>query len=84
MLRVVADGKTSAEMGPAVDELVREAARRMLAAALEAEVDAYVSALADEVDEQGRRLVDPARATDRYSDAKSPIFCAPSGRATGG
>jgi hypothetical protein len=35
MLRVVADDKTSAEMGLALDELVREGARRMLAAALE-------------------------------------------------
>ena len=32
-------------------------ARRMLATALEAEVEAYVSGLVDEVDEQGRRLV---------------------------
>jgi transposase-like protein len=40
-----------------LDELVREGARRMLAAALEVEVDAYVSAFAVEVDEQGRRLV---------------------------
>ena len=29
----------------------------MLAAALEAEVDAYVSGLVDEVDENGKRLV---------------------------
>ncbi len=57
MLRVVADGKTSAELGSGLDELVREGARRMLAAALEAEVDAYVSGLVDEVDEAGRRLV---------------------------
>jgi len=40
-----------------LDELVREGARRMLAAALEAEVAAYVDAHADQVDEQGRRLV---------------------------
>ena len=40
-----------------LDELVAEGARRMLAAALEAEVDAYVSSLVDEVDEHGRRLV---------------------------
>jgi putative transposase len=57
MLRVVADDKMSAEFGSSLDELVREGARRMLAAALEAEVDAYVSALADEVDENGKRLV---------------------------
>src|SRR4051794_11081834 len=40
-----------------LDELVREGARRMLAAALEAEVAAYVDAHAGEVDERGRRLV---------------------------
>ena len=57
MLRVVADNRTTAEMGSGLDELVREGARRMLAAALEAEVDAYVSGLVDEVDERGRRLV---------------------------
>jgi transposase-like protein len=57
MLRVVADDKTSAGMAAGLDELVREGARRMLAAALEAEVDAYVSGLVDEVDEYGRRLV---------------------------
>src|SRR6202042_3238625 len=38
-------------------EIVREGARRMLAAALEAEVDSYVAGLADELDDQGRRLV---------------------------
>lgn len=57
MLRVVADDKTTAEMGSRLDDIVREGARRMLAAALEAEVDAYVSSLADEVDERGKRLV---------------------------
>ncbi|KPI02484.1 transposase mutator type [Actinobacteria bacterium OK006] len=35
----------------------RRCGRRMLAAALEAEVDAYIAELADERDEQGRRLV---------------------------
>jgi putative transposase len=57
MWRVVADDKTSAELGAALDELVREGARRMLAAALEAEVDAYVSGLVDELDETGKGLV---------------------------
>jgi transposase-like protein len=57
MLRVVADDKPTAELGSGLDELVREGARRMLAAALEAEVDAYVSGLVDEVDENGKRLV---------------------------
>jgi putative transposase len=40
-----------------LDEIVREGARRMLAAALEAEVDAYIAELADQRDERGRRLV---------------------------
>jgi putative transposase len=57
MLRVVADERTGAELTAGLDEIVREGARRMLAAALEAEVDAYVSGLAGEVDERGRRLV---------------------------
>ncbi|MPY93728.1 MAG: hypothetical protein GEV08_11910 [Acidimicrobiia bacterium] len=37
--------------------IVLEGARRMLAAALEAEVDAYVAELADQRDGRGRRLV---------------------------
>lgn len=57
MLRVVADEQASAEFGSALDEIIREGARRMLAAALEAEVDAYVAANACERDEDGRRLV---------------------------
>jgi transposase-like protein len=57
MLRVVADEQTSAVLGSSLDEIVREGARRMLAAALEAEVDLYVSGLADEVDGDGKRLV---------------------------
>ena len=40
-----------------LDEIVRDSARRMLAAALEAEVDAYIDAHVHEVDEHGRRLV---------------------------
>ncbi|MCC5582196.1 IS256 family transposase [Microtetraspora sp. AC03309] len=40
-----------------IDQLVREGARKMLAAALQAEVDAYIAAFADERDEGGRRLV---------------------------
>jgi Transposase, Mutator family len=38
-------------------KIVREGARRMLAEALEAEVDAYIAAHAAERDENGRRLV---------------------------
>jgi transposase-like protein len=43
--------------GSLIDEIVREGARRMLAAALEAEVAAYIAAHADQLDEHGRRLV---------------------------
>ena len=40
-----------------IDEVVREGARRMLAEALKAEVDAYITQFADQRDEHGRRLV---------------------------
>ena len=46
-----------APSGSLLDEIAREGARRMLAAALRAESDAYVDALVDEVDEDGHRLV---------------------------
>jgi transposase-like protein len=48
----VADGSSSL-----IDEIVRDGARRMLAEALRAEVDAYIAAFAAERDENGRRLV---------------------------
>lgn len=57
MLRVVTDDDARAEMRSSLDEIVLEGARRMLAAALEAEVDNYLARLAGEVDERGRRLV---------------------------
>ncbi len=40
-----------------IDQILREGARKMLAAALQAEVDAYIATFADERDEAGRRLV---------------------------
>jgi len=40
-----------------LDDLAREGALRMIAAALEAEVDEYVRAFAEERDEDGKRLV---------------------------
>ena len=40
-----------------IDEIVREGARRMLAEALQAEVDAYIARFVGERDENGRRLV---------------------------
>ncbi|MFJ4126551.1 IS256 family transposase [[Kitasatospora] papulosa] len=68
MLSVVnADGTT--ETGSLVDDIVREGARRMLAAALEAGVDAYVAELTDQRDENGRRLV---VATATTSPGRSP------------
>jgi putative transposase len=57
MLSVIADGAAQGELRLELDELFREGARRMLAAALEAEVDAYLAAHAAERDEGGRRLV---------------------------
>src|SRR5256885_1027585 len=67
MLTVVTDSEpTPAAPDPAapattggalIDEIVRDGARRMLAAALEAEVAAYVAAHADQFDADGRRLV---------------------------
>ena len=57
MLRVVTDESTREDSPSMLDEIVREGARRMLAAALEAEIDGYIEAHADERDERGRRLV---------------------------
>jgi len=57
MLSVVADDAAQAELRLDLDELFREGARRMLAVALEAEVDAYIAAYAEQVDERGHRLV---------------------------
>ncbi|WP_030689403.1 IS256 family transposase [Streptomyces sp. NRRL B-1347] len=56
MLSVVNEDGTTAT-GFLIDDIVREGARRMLAAALEAEVDQYIAELAGEKDESGRRLV---------------------------
>jgi putative transposase len=57
MLSVATDAQTHGELRLDLDELVREGARRMLAAALEAEVDDYLAAHAAERDGRGRRLV---------------------------
>ena len=43
--------------GSLLDELVRDGARQMLAAALQAEVAAYIDRFAGEVDQDGHRLV---------------------------
>jgi len=57
MLSVVTDAQTGSELRLDLDGLAREGARRMLAHALEAEVDAYLGANADQVDQRGHRLV---------------------------
>jgi len=60
VLTVVQEGSAGEEPGqPAslIDEIVREGARRMLAEALQAEVDAYIARFGGERDENGRRLV---------------------------
>jgi putative transposase len=57
MLSVGTDEAARSELAMSLDELAREGARRMLAAALEAEVDAYITAFAELVDERGHRLV---------------------------
>jgi transposase-like protein len=62
MLTVVSDGcpddgGAGAGSPSLIDEIVREGARRMLAEALQAEVEAYIAAFAAERGEDGRRLV---------------------------
>ena len=61
MLKVVGEADAANGSGAAggslLDAIVREGARKMLAAALGAEVAAYVEANAGEVDENGYRLV---------------------------
>jgi transposase-like protein len=57
--------------GSLLDEIAREGARRMLAAALRAEADAYVDALVDQVDESGHRLV----VRNGYAEPRT-VICA--------
>ena len=57
MLSVVNEETAVADGRSMLDEICREGAKAMLAAALEAEVDAYLAELAGERDEDGRRLV---------------------------
>jgi transposase-like protein len=57
MLSVVTDELAGEELAVALDGICREGARRMLAVALETEVDAYLAAHAGERDERGRRMV---------------------------
>jgi putative transposase len=57
MLSVVNIDEAGAEARSGLDEICREGARTMLAAALEAEVEAYLAELVDGRDEDGHRLV---------------------------
>ena len=63
MLTVVPDSASDDNDRPTtsdaslIDQIVREGARRMLAEALQAEVNAYVTAFADERDAEAHRLV---------------------------
>jgi transposase-like protein len=57
MLRVVTDEPAREESASVLDEILREGAQRMLAAAVRAEADAYVDALTCELDDVGHRLV---------------------------
>jgi transposase-like protein len=62
MLKVVqvkedAQSAASLPMSSLLDVIAREGARRMLAAALKAEADAYIDQFLDEFDEDGHRLV---------------------------
>jgi transposase-like protein len=77
MLKVVHDDAASNENAVAggrslLDEIVREGARQMLAAALVAEVAAYIEAYADEVDADGHRLV----VRNGYHEAREVITAA--------
>ena len=49
--------KSTAPVRSLLDELVRDGAQQMLAAALQAEVAAYIEQFADALDDVGHRLV---------------------------
>ncbi|MFC8424671.1 hypothetical protein ACFUN7_27980 [Streptomyces sp. NPDC057236] len=66
VLGVVNDDGATANGSSLIDEIVREGARRMSAAALEAEANACVTELAGQCDERGRGLV----VRDGYHQAR--------------
>ena len=57
MLKIVAGESTGEELSSTLDEICREGARRMLAAALELEAGEYIAAVQGLMDDAGRRLV---------------------------
>src|SRR5262249_54173925 len=65
------DGSASSGSSLLIDEIVREGARRMLAEALQAEVDAYIARFADLRDDDGRRLV----VRNGYHEAREVTTC---------
>jgi transposase-like protein len=77
MLTVV-PGATGGDDTPAngpsslIDEIVRDGARRMLAEALQAEVDAYIDRFGGERDERGHRLV----VRNGYHEPRDVLTCA--------
>ena len=66
------DGSASSGSSSLIDEIVREGARRMLAEALQAEVDTYIARFADLRDDDGRRLV----VRNGYHEAREVTTCA--------
>ena len=77
MLKIVHEGSDGAHTpagvgGSMLDELAREGARQMLAAALQAEVAAYIDAHADQLDEHGHRLV----VRNGYHEAREVVTAA--------
>jgi putative transposase len=57
MLRIAAEDNTRQEFTLALDEICRRGSERMLAAALEAEVDSYLERHQGDRDDRGRSLV---------------------------
>ena len=73
MLKVVQEAQEANEASrPMLDEIVRDGARAMLAAALQAEVAAYVDAHAGHLDADGRRLV----VRNGYHDERTVVTAA--------
>jgi len=65
-VRMLPVGEGNEEITLALDDLAREGARRMIAAALRAEADEYVDRFTDELDGDGhRQVVRNGRAQER-------------------
>jgi putative transposase len=80
MLKIVAEESTGEELSSTLDDICREGARRMLAAALELEAGEYIAALQHLIDETGRRLVvrnGHARPRTITTAAGAVEICAP-------